>query len=200
MQLIAAQLATCIVPTLAYRLNSVERVDDETIDCELVLYSIHRFFALVNSLLRQSTRDSNGNKLHDRVVLALRQLISVIVQNVLVHSLPRYLNRLSEQLEQNNGNIRNILRIKTNLGELFVALQKFESTLRNANAYFKHYNDICLTGPSIYDKINTQELSEIRVRLSLINAEHDDNSATNTTKTETQLQRRRNFVFTLINR
>ena len=168
-QLIAAQLATCIVPTLVYRLKSVERVDDEKIDYELVLCSLERFFKLVSFILSELTQESDGNKLPDRVVLALRQLIGSINQQLLDDCLPRQLNRLSEQLflvnaEQDHENIRTF---KVDVCSLLDVVGEFEAELRTANVYFKSNNDIFIIDqPSIERKIYTQKLAKIANRFS----------------------------------
>ena len=140
-QLIAAQLGTYIVPTLAYRLNSVEQVDDETVKCKIVLGSIQRFFQLVCFALSELAQESNRNKLPDRVVAGLRQLISSIGQHLLTESLLRHLKRLSDHLF-NFGRIRHFQI------SLLDSVDKFEKVLRTANQYFKNNNDIYIIDPS----------------------------------------------------
>ena len=182
-QLLVAQLDTCIVPTLVYRLKSIERVDDDTMDLHRVFYSVEFFFRTVNSFLCKCR-----HKLPDRVVLALRQLIGSINQQLLVDCLPRQLNRLSEQLflvnaEQDhederldesmllrpaNDNHMDILRalnFKTNMCNLLDAVGEFELELRTANQYFKEHNDIYLVDPSAHTRIGMQALIKIGYRM-----------------------------------
>ena len=145
-QLIAAQLGTCIVPTLAYRLNSVEQVDDETDEkCEIVLRSLKRFFQLVIFILSELTKESDGNQIHDRVVLTLRQLIGSIGQHLLTESLLRHLKRLDPYIvQQNHQVVRHTCRFHCNLLFLLDAVDNFEKLLRTVNGYFKNKNNIYL--------------------------------------------------------
>ena len=170
-QLIASQLVTCIVPTLVYLLKSVGRVEDTTVHCGLVLCSIDRCFKFVISILTELTRESDGNQLHDRVVLALRQLTGSISQNLLVDCLPRQLNRLSEQLLIAKAD-EEIDSFKADLCGLIKVVGKFEKVLHTANAYFKSNNDIFLdTRPSIERQIYTQKLAKIANRFSKMDSD-----------------------------
>ena len=87
----------------------VERVDDE---CEMVLDSIQHFFQLVSFALSELPRESNRNQLHDRVVLALRQLISSIGQNLLSDQLLRHIKCLWEHF-LNHQVVRNTCRFQS---------------------------------------------------------------------------------------
>ena len=157
-QLVAAQLATCIVPSLACRLKAVERVDDEAIKSELVLASIKRFFRLVCFILSELTKPNNGGKLDDRVVLGLRQLVSSIRLELLSSDcLSRHLNRLSEQLSAVVSE-NNVLRFKTSSSRLLDAVDKFENVLRTANAFFKNNNDIFIIDSWVSKQMDSQRI------------------------------------------
>ena len=98
----------------------VERVDDE---CEMVLDSIQHFFQLVSFALSELPRESNRNQLHDRVVLALRQLISSIGQNLLSDQLLRHIKCLWEHF-LNHQVVRNTCRFQSSLFRLLDAADK----------------------------------------------------------------------------